>query len=110
MKDFSIPEYLLSLDQVIIDNEIDPKLTVYKTKVGNEQKIFAVLAKDSNPLQITLKCDRLLAKKLREEYETVMPAQNMSKNYWNNILCTGQLPAEDLKDLINLSYHLVKNS
>ena len=61
-------------------------------------------------MQITLKCDRLLAKKLREEYETVMPAQNMSKNYWNSILCTGQLPAEDLKDLINLSYYLVKNS
>lgn len=40
MKDFNIPEYLLSLDQVIIDNEIDPKLTVYKTKVGNEQKIL----------------------------------------------------------------------
>ena len=110
MNDFDIPTYLTSLENVIIDKKIDPKLTVFKTPVGDEQKIFAVIVNDSNPLQITLKCDRLLAKELREEYETVMPAKNMSKNYWNTILCTGQLSAEYIKSLIVLSYNLVKNN
>ena len=110
MNDFDIPTYLTSLENVIIDKKLNPKLTVYKTPVGDEQKIFAIIENNSNPLQITLKCDRLLAKQLREEYETVMPAKDMSKNYWNTILCTGQLSAEYIKSLIVLSYNLVKNN
>lgn len=109
MKDFDIPKYLKSLNNVTVDDKIDPELSVFKTKVNDNDKIFALIYKKSNPLKITLKCDRQLAKKLRDEYETVMPATKMNKNYWNNIICSGQLSTEDIKDLINLSYHLVQS-
>ena len=109
MISFDVAEYILSLEEVTVDTQIDPKLTVYKTLVNGEYKIFALILNNSNPVQVTLKCDRQLAKKLRAEYETVMPADKMSKNYWNKILCTGQIPPEELKDLVNLSYFIVKD-
>ena len=110
MIDFDVKKYLEGFGDISVDYEIDPKYSIYKTTIDGQEKIFALVLNDSKPLQITLKCDRLLAKKLREEYETVMPADNMNKNYWNKILCTGQIGDEYMKDLINLSYHLIETN
>lgn len=110
MSEADIIKLLMDFENVSVDRKIDPKYLIFKTKVESQEKIFALILVGSNPVQLTLKCDRLLAKKLREDFETVMPATNMSKNYWNKIVCSGQLPDEQIKDLINLSYHLVTDS
>ena len=97
MNESELKDYILSFAEVEIDTTTEPSHTIYKTLVDKEPKIFALILNNSKPVQITLKCDRL-------------PAQNMNKHLWNRIVCSGQLTDDDTKDLVNLSYHLVKNN
>jgi len=62
------------------------------------------------PVQLSLKCDPLLAQTLREKYETVLPGYHLNKKHWNTIVLTGQLSWEEIKDLIRLSYDLATAS
>ena len=69
--------------------------------------MFALIAENSDPLRLSLKCDPVLAEKLRSQYETVMAGYHLNKKHWNTILLTGQLSWHEIKDLINHSYQLV---
>ena len=114
-----IHEYLISFPNVWLDFPFGEDVSVYK--VGHEKtggparpsgqtgggKMFALIAETSNPLRLSLKCDPLLAEKLRDEYETVLPGYHLNKKHWNTIICTGQVPDDELKDFIRLSYDLV---
>ncbi len=86
-------------------------VAVYKVgdKKENDGKMFALVAENSKPPRISLKCDPLLSEKLREKYETVMPGYHLNKKHWNTIICSGQLTDEELKDLINLSHRLASS-
>jgi predicted DNA-binding protein (MmcQ/YjbR family) len=72
-------------------------------------KMFALIANNSKPLRVSLKCDPQLAESLREKYETVVPGYHLNKKHWNTIICTGQLSDEEVRDLAHLSYQLVAN-
>ncbi len=104
-----LEEYLLSFPDTWLDYPFGEGTSVYK--VGNKDtddaKLFAIIADDSKPLRVSLKCDPLLAETLREKYETVVPGYHLNKKHWNTILCTGQLDDEEIKDLARLSYRLV---
>ena len=104
-----IHEYLISFPNVWLDFPFGEDVSVYK--VGHVQtgggKMFALITENSHPLRISLKCDPLLAEKLRDEYETVLPGYHLNKKHWNTIICTGQVPDDELKDFIRLSYNLV---
>ena len=106
-----IHEYLISFPNVWLDFPFGEDVSVYK--IGHTEKgkgkMFALIAENSNPLRISLKCDPLLAEKLRDEYETVLPGYHLNKKHWNTIICTGQVPDDELKDFIRLSYDLVTN-
>ena len=103
-----IKDYLTNFKNVWIDKTIDENLSVYKIgKKNDDAKIFAIIFNNTKPLQIGLKCDELLAKKLREDYETVLPSTILNKRHWNTIICSGQLDDEYIKSLIVLSYNLV---
>lgn len=106
-KDFS--DYLLSFPNVWIDTSLEENLSVYKIgEQGSEDsKIFALIFNKTKPLKIGLKCDPLLAKSLREDYETVLPSDKLSKKYWNTIICSGQLDEDYIKGLTVLSHNLV---
>ena len=69
--------------------------------------MFALVAEESNPVRISLKCDPLLAQTLRDKYETVLPGYHLNKKHWNTIICSGQLSEQEVKDLILHSYNLV---
>ena len=71
--------------------------------------MFALVYKTTKPLRISLKCDEQLAKKLRADYETVLPGYNLNKKNWNTIICTCQVPEDEMKSLIILSYNLAKD-
>lgn len=107
-----IEDYLLSLSNAWLDFPFGEDTSVYKighTDTGNG-KMFALVDDKSNPLRISLKCDPLLAEKLREDYETVLPGYHLNKKHWNTIICTGQVPDDELKSLILISYNLVNKS
>lgn len=102
-------EYLLTFPHTWLDFPFGEGTSVYKVgdKAANEGKLFAIIADGSDPLRISLKCDPLLAKTLRERYESVQPGYHLNKNHWNTIICSGQLSDDEIKDLAYLSYQLV---
>lgn len=106
-----IEDYILSFPDTWLDFPFGEDTSVYK--IGHIEdgkgKMFALITENSSPLRISLKCDPLLAEKLREDYETVLPGYHLSKKHWNTIICTGQVPDDEIKSLITLSFHLVNS-
>jgi predicted DNA-binding protein (MmcQ/YjbR family) len=107
-----LEEYLLSFPNTWLDFPFGESTSVYKIghKETGEGKMFALIANDSKPLRVSLKCDPQLAEVLREKYETVLPGYHLNKKHWNTIICTGQMPNQEIKDLAHLSYQLVEKS
>ena len=68
--------------------------------------IFAIIHDSSKPLKVEMKTGVQLARILREK-ESVVPSKLMSEREWNLIIGQGQVPVEDLKDLLRLSYRLI---
>jgi predicted DNA-binding protein (MmcQ/YjbR family) len=99
----TVEKHLLSLPGATLDYPFGEQAAVYKIN----GKMFAVIREKSDPLQLSLKCDPLLAETLRAKYETVLPGYHLNKKHWNTILLTGQLDWQEIKDLIRLSYDLV---
>jgi len=104
-----ISDYLLSFPNAWLDFPFDEKTSVYK--IGHKEegggKMFALIADESKPLRLSLKCDPLLAEALREKYETVLPGFHLNKKHWNTIICSGQISDDDLKGFMIHSYNLV---
>lgn len=86
-----------------LDYPFGEDVAVYKV----DGKMFALVSEKKLPVNLSLKCDPVLAETLREKYETVLPGYHLSKKHWNTIILTGQLPWEDVQDLIKHSYQLV---
>lgn len=104
-----IVEAITSLPDVVLDYPFGEDVAVYK--LGSEKgKMFGLIQEGSNPVRLSLKCDPTLAELLREKYETVLPGYHLNKKHWNTIICSGQVPDDELRDLIRHSYELVKNN
>ena len=99
----SVEDYILSLPNARLDYPFGEDVAVYK--VGD--KMFALVNENKTPLQLSLKCDPVLSKVLREKYTEVMPGYHLNKNHWNTLVLSGQLQWEHVKDLIKHSYSLV---
>lgn len=96
------------MPETILDYPFGEGVAVYK--LGDEKgKMFAIVQEGSSPVQLSLKCDPGLAEVLREKYESVQPGYHLNKKHWNTIVCTGQVPDEELASLVRHSYELVKN-
>lgn len=104
-----IEDYLLSFPNTWLDFPFGEGTSVYKVghKETGEGKLFAIIADDSKPLRVSLKCDPQLAQNLRDKYESVLPGYHLNKKHWNTIICSGQLGDDEIKDLAHLSYQLV---
>lgn len=102
-----VEEYILSLPSAKLDYPFGEEVAVYKVMAGEEEKMFALIPHDTNPLRVSLKCDPQLARLLRDKYESVMEGYHLNKKHWNTILLTGQLTDQEVKDLILHSYNLV---
>lgn len=99
-----VEKYVLSMAGTRLDYPFGEGVAVYKTA---NDKMFALIQEGSDPLRISLKCDPLLARTLRERYESVMPGYHLNKKHWNTLILTGQLSWEEVQDLIRHSYLLV---
>lgn len=107
-----LEEYLLAFPNTWLDYPFGEGTSVYKVgdKSTGEGKLFAIIADESKPLRVSLKCDPTLAENLREKYESVLPGYHLNKKHWNTIICSGQLEDDEIKDLVRLSYQLVSQS
>jgi len=101
-----VEQYLLSMPNAWLDYPFGEGTAVYK--VGD--KMFAIVSEGKQPVQISLKCDPILAEKLRQEYETILPGYHLNKKHWNTIILTGQLPWDEVQALIRHSYDLVSSN
>ncbi len=106
----TVEKYILSMPNSRLDYPFGKDVAVYKTGSLDSGKMFALISEGKDPVRISLKCNPLLAEKLREKYETVLPGYHLSKKHWNTIVLTGQLPWEEVQGLIRHSYELVAGS
>jgi predicted DNA-binding protein (MmcQ/YjbR family) len=104
MMDYNqVNEYLTKLDGVGCTKPFDEKLLVF----SYDDEMFAILVEDSSPVKISLRCDPLLAKNLREKYIEVMPGQKLDSRVWNSLVLSGQLSEEEVLALIDHAYQQV---
>ncbi len=45
---------------------------------------------------------------LRENYKSFLPAYHMNKTHWNTVVLGGDVPDEELKNLLKLSFDLTR--
>lgn len=99
----TVEDYILSMPHAERDYPFGEGVAVYKVN----DKMFALMDEQKTPVNLSLKCDPLLAQTLRERYESVLPGYHLNKKHWNTLILTGQLPWDEVQDLIRHSYQLV---
>ncbi|CAN5381010.1 MmcQ/YjbR family DNA-binding protein [soil metagenome] len=99
----TVEDYILSLPDAVRDYPFGKDVAVYKV----QDKMFALMSEGKEPVNLSLKCDPLLAQTLREKYETVLPGYHLNKKHWNTLILSGQLEWDEVQDLIRHSYLLV---
>ncbi len=99
----TVEDYLLSMPNARLDYPFGEGVAVYK--VGD--KMFAIITENKLPVNLSLKCDPILAETLREKYESVLPGYHLNKKHWNTLILGGQLAWQEVQDLIRHSYDLV---
>lgn len=95
--------YLLAKKEAVEELPFGPQALVYKV-VG---KMFALVAWELDPLDVSLKCDPDEALFLRDMYTAVRPGYHMSKKHWNTITLDGSIPEKEFLRMIDDSYALV---
>lgn len=98
-----IRDYCLKLKGVEESFPFDENTLVFK--VGG--KMFLLLALDSNPTSINVKCNPINAIELREKHHFVRPGYHMNKKHWNTIICEKDTNSKLVLNWILDSYNLV---
>lgn len=106
MKQKELEELILAKPGTRLDYPFNEVAAVYKV----HEKMFALIAEGTEPLNISLKCDPQLSEVLREKYESVLPGYHLNKKHWITVVLSGQLSDDEVVDLINHSYDLVVTS
>ena len=71
------------------------------------ERIFAVVYEGTSPLRVELRCDGRLAGILKERYESVMAGRVLGRN-GVEVVCSGQLSREELRDLLRHAYAIAE--
>ena len=99
-----LDEYCLSKKGTIKDFKVEWNATRYL--IGG--KMFAMQGGDKHKKAIvTLKCDPLFTRSLREQYQHIVAGYYMNKEHWNSLYLDGDVPDDVLKQMIDMSYELV---
>jgi len=97
-------DYSLCMTGAIEDFPFGPDVAVFKVK----GKVFALLPVNEDPQTISLKSDPVEATMLREMYAAVQPGYHLNKKHWNTVTIDGEIPDEQLEEMIEDSYKLVR--
>lgn len=79
-----------------------PDVRVYKVR----GKVFA-LVPEAGPWSVSLKCDPVLARILRENHQAITPGYHLNKAHWNTVVLDGSVPTGLVREMISNSYGLV---
>ena len=96
-------KYLLEKKATTEELPFGPQALVFKV-LG---KMFALVAWESNPLRISLKCDPEHALALRAIYNSVTSGSHLHKDHWNSVALDGSIPEKEILKMIDHSYELV---
>jgi predicted DNA-binding protein (MmcQ/YjbR family) len=99
----TVEAYILEMPNAVREYPFGDDVAVYKV----QDKMFALMSEKKEPVNLSLKCDPLLAQTLREKYESVLPGYHLNKKHWNTLVLSGQLEWPEVQDLIRHSYLLV---
>ena len=72
------------------------------------RKSFALIMRHGDDLYLNLKCAPHEADFLRSVYESVIPGWYMNKLHWNTVIIGGDVPDDELRQMIESSYDLIK--
>jgi predicted DNA-binding protein (MmcQ/YjbR family) len=99
-------DYCLSMTGAVEDFPFGVEVAVFKVK----GKMFALLPVVADPMSISLKSDPIEAVMLREMYQAVQPGYHLNKKHWNTVTLDGEVPGERIREMIEDSYTLVRQS
>lgn len=104
-------ENLINFFRQLGEIELDSSLAkdnenILGVRIKSETNPLVAVIEQKTPLLISLRCDKQLAKLLRERYESVVPAKNLDEATWNTIIDTGQLTTDEIYDLARLSWRI----
>jgi len=80
-----------------------PETSVFKVA----GKMFALSRLAGDPLEVSLKCEPLLAEQLREAHPEIRAGYHLNKRHWNTVTIDGSLADQLVRDMIEDSYDLV---
>ena len=75
----------------------------------SNKKMFALISEKSGVAYINLKCEPMRADFLRNVYHSVTPGWHMNKVHWNTVTMEGDVPEDELFDMISHSFSLTKS-
>ena len=99
-------DHCLTFPSVFEDHPFGEDAAVIK-HISNK-KMFALVGSLGGRLQVTLKCDPDRADFLRIAYADVVPGYHFNKRHWNTIYVEGDVPQDELFEMIEHSYNLTK--
>ena len=101
--------FCLTYPDAIEDYPFEDKNSTIMRHIGNH-KWFALIIDLNQKLCVNLKCDPFQADFLRRTYKDVIPAWHMNKTHWNTVVVNGDVPKQELFEMIRLSYELTRPS
>ena len=101
-----IQTYCISKKGVEETYPFDKFTLVYKV-MGKMFALMSIDTPETEPQRINLKCDPIHAEILRETYASVIPGYHMNKKHWNTVICDGEVPTDEIYEMIDNSYDLV---
>jgi len=106
MNEQEIIEYCLSFPDAYEDYSFGGAWTAIRHRAN--RKGFAFLFQQNDKLCVNLRCPPFKADFLRQVYRDVAPGYRMNKDYWNMVTVGGDVQDQDLRDMIDESYRLIK--
>ena len=101
-----IINHCLTFPEVYEDYPWDDAVALVRHNAS--KKMFALVDHLNGKLQISLKCEPMKADFLRGAFEGVIPGYHMNKKHWNTVFIEGDVPIEEIYDMIQHSYDLTK--
>ncbi len=113
-----ILEFVKTPPDTICDNPFNEDFMTTVLRHKTTKKWFGILLKaptqkvgvkgEGEVEVLNLKCDPVLAKGLFEAYGGIMPAYHMNKYHWITVVLESDVPFDEVKGLVELSYSLTK--
>ncbi|MEN1986974.1 MmcQ/YjbR family DNA-binding protein [Paenibacillus hubeiensis] len=99
-------EYCLTFLGAYEDHPFGPESTTMR-HAGNK-KMFALIMELGGRPCVNLKCEPERADFLRGMFKDVTPGYHMNKAHWNTVYLDGELPDDDIQELVRHSFELTR--